>query len=1126
MSTKFFTNETSNSLYEKFEGVFSNNPNIHCFDVLVGYFRASGYFKIKDFLSRIPKVRILVGINVDSLIAGAQAKGLQFFNSDTQTREEFMRQTINDIQESNYDEETEKGILQLISDIISNRIEIRASVEKKIHAKIYIFRGEKFNPHTPASVITGSSNLTGRGLGTGNDYNYEFNVLLNDYDDVKFAYDEFERLWERAIPILNIDAETLKKNSFLNDAYTPFEIYIKLLIEYFGKRIEYDPYKIDFMLPDKYRKLKYQSDAANHGYYVMMKHNGFLLADVVGLGKTIIACMVIKKFIFENGMHTKILVVCPPAIQNNWLRTAKDFQIENNIKVLSLGKLEEIINPEKLGVGNAEDFDIIVVDESHKFRNDYTLMYQQLQLICKIPRKYADGSGDIRKKVILISATPLNNRPEDIENQLYLFQDKRFSTLENIPNRNLQDYFKPINEKYKKLASEPELNINKLKTLFNKLRNDIIEPLAIRRTRADIEKNPDYLQDLQSQGITFPKGGDPIELEYILDNKLAQLFFNTINVITGEDEHGNAIDPRIDYYRYRAIEYLKHKKDRDQYGNVTSISDRLAHIMRILLVKRLESSFTAFKHSLSRLSKAYANMIQMFKDDTVFIAPDLDINKLLEDGKTYEEIEEKITAKGNNNKKYRASDFKDEFLALLIADKKIVDGLLEKWQKIQIDPKLEEFKRHIKNTFFSKKRSVEGKLVIFTESKDTANELESVLIAAKKKTLNVSSANRKHLEADIRRNFDANLEEEEWLNHYEVIITTEVLAEGINLHRSNIIVNYDTPWNATRLMQRIGRINRIGSRAESYYVYNFYPSAEGDAEINLVSTAIRKLQAFHTAFGEDNKVFSALEEVGSVNITGTSIQQEESEVQKFLTELREFRKNNPKHFQKIKNMPLRSRAGRNIMKIDPAAIPAYDRDIPERYNLALASATFVKSDNHPGQFYLVNEANNIHELNFLEAAKLFKAAEGEEPIALHSLHHDQVNAAMQSFEATKQRLSDTTISRTQLSNVENKAITTLSLYVKHAPSEPQKRILRQTIDIIKSGAFASRSLPQEIISFHDQHANELANDKLTFFNKLFNQILDKYDISAYIKASDIHSVKPDVTHITNPAIVLSLSFNQ
>ena len=106
------------------------------------------------------------------------------------------------------------------------------------------------------------------------------------------------------------------------------------------------------------------------------------------------------------------------------------------------------------------------------------------------------------------------------------------------------------------------------------------------------------------------------------------------------------------------------------------------------------------------------------------------------------------------------------------------------------------------------------------------------------------------------------LMKDKWKNDYDMIVTTEVLAEGINLHRSNVIVNYDVPWNSTRLMQRIGRVNRIGSRAEKIYVYNYYPSAHGDDQIHLVNNALRKLQAFHTAFGEDNKIFSYLEEKG------------------------------------------------------------------------------------------------------------------------------------------------------------------------------------------------------------------------------------------------------------------------
>src|SRR5690606_22867197 len=161
--------------------------------------------------------------------------------------------------------------------------------------------------------------------------------------------------------------------------------------------------------------------------------------------------------------------------------------------------LHKILNEDNYSYSNADKFDLVVVDESHKFRNDYTEMYLALQEICKKPRSRPSENGDTRKKVILISATPLNNRPKDIENQLYLFQDKRNSTLENI--RNLQDYFKPLNEQYKKLAAEKTLNIKKLKTLFQKLREDVVEPLVIRRTRTDIEKNKEYLEDMKSQGI-------------------------------------------------------------------------------------------------------------------------------------------------------------------------------------------------------------------------------------------------------------------------------------------------------------------------------------------------------------------------------------------------------------------------------------------------------------------------------------------------------------------------------------------------------------------------------------------------------------------------------------------------
>ena len=662
MPTKFFTNQDDNSLLKKFEGVFTHVQSIRHFDALVGYFRASGYFKIRPFLNNIPKIRILVGINVDLLMKKYHDKGQLYLESPEETKSALLDDMIKNIQDADYDEVTENGIIQFIEDLISDKIELRAHPKKKIHAKVYIFRPAVLNEYAPCEVITGSSNLTNAGLGANPESNYEFNVSLRDYEDVKFACDEFEKLWDQAVPILKAEAEGIRKLTYIKDDFTPFELYIKMMIEYFGKRVDYDPYNIDLLLPPKYFRLKYQSDAANQGYAIMMKHNGFILADVVGLGKTIIASMIIKKFIYENGTHTKVLVVVPPAIEDNWRRTVKDFELDNHFRFITIGSLHKILNSENYHYPNPEEFDLVVVDESHKFRNDYTDMYIQLQEICKRPRIRPAENGDIRKKVILISATPLNNRPQDIENQLYLFQDRRNSTLENI--KNLQEYFKPINEKYKRLAAEKLLDIKKLKSLFQKLRDDVVEPLVIRRTRTDIENNKEYLEDLDAQGIIFPKVGDPIALYYNLDKDVSKLFFDTVSVITNLDENGNETDG-FGYYRYRAIEFLVKEEDKKLYGDVRSISGRLSAIMKTLLVKRLESSFFAFTQSLKRFQKAIDNMIHMFEDNRIFIAPDLDINKLLEEGLSYDEIEAKINDKGGNNKEYKKTSFDTKFVDYL-----------------------------------------------------------------------------------------------------------------------------------------------------------------------------------------------------------------------------------------------------------------------------------------------------------------------------------------------------------------------------------------------------------------------------------------------------------------------------
>ena len=202
MSTRFFTNDGENTLLNKFKGVFQHNRDIEFFDALVGYFRASGYFRIREHLDNVPKIRILVGIDVDKIIAKYNSKGLLFQGDSNQTLLEFINEAKEDIQSANYTKVVESGILQFIEDISSKKIEIKAHPTRKLHAKIYIFRPKIWNEHNQGKVITGSSNLSDSGLGGFEGSNYEFNVILESFDDVSFATTEFEKLWLEAIPII------------------------------------------------------------------------------------------------------------------------------------------------------------------------------------------------------------------------------------------------------------------------------------------------------------------------------------------------------------------------------------------------------------------------------------------------------------------------------------------------------------------------------------------------------------------------------------------------------------------------------------------------------------------------------------------------------------------------------------------------------------------------------------------------------------------------------------------------------------------------------------------------------------------------------------------------------------
>ncbi len=1037
MPSNFFTNQGDNTLYKKFVGVFDNMQNIEYFKSVIGYFRASGYFVMRKHFSDTLKVKIIAGINVDPFIALAQKQGLLFNLNAKDARQSFIEGVQNEILNAKYGKEIEDGILQLIADIADGRIEIRAHSSKKLHSKFYIFLSPNFNEHNHNVVIMGSSNLSAQGLGLENvAHNYEMNIELRDYENVKFANDEFERLWTESTPILTTDAPALIKKTYLETTPTPFELYVKFLIEFFDKNIVYDPDSIGDIPLKKFKKLSYQIDAVNQGYELLLKHNGFFLADVVGTGKTVMAALLAKKFIATNGPKTRILVVYPPALEKNWTETFKDFQVQNHTDFVTNGSLDKIIDG-KLKNGK-ERYDLILVDEAHKFRNHRSQQFENLQIICKSGRENIGGVEGFEKKVVLISATPLNNKPDDIYRLLTLFQEERNCNLPSVPENNLQKYFSPHIANYKMLIQQTPLNLDGIQQIFEDIRDKVVKDITIRRTRTDLQKNDRYREDLVAQGIVFPRVAEPFANEYALPHELAVLFVETANGIVDKN--------KIDFYRYQAIAYLTNEANLDAsknliYQNAITVSRSLAYIMQTQLIKRLESSFYAFKKSLNKITTSTLQMIEMYERDSVFIAPDLDISDLLNKGLTDEEIEVEILKIDDNkpkNRKFKQTDFKQGFIEGLKNDYEHLKALNQKWQAVEDDndPKWTVFRALLEPEYFSKEKNELGKLVIFTESADTLRYLTGRLNKETKyRVLSITSENRDREFERIRQNFDANFENTH-KNDFDIILTTDVLAEGINLHRANVIVNYDTPWNPTKLIQRLGRINRIGSRATKIYNYNFYPSEQGDNRINLRQKSLVKLQSSHSTFGEDNKIYSLEEIIDQFKMFDEKENGEADLRTEYLEWLRKFKAQNPERFEAIKKMPLKVRCVRKAAAAEH-------------------SIAFVKNGDFKN-IYIYKEGRS-YVVPFEKAVKIFEAPETEQGIVpVPEEHYGQINAILQQFEkdsTTPEMVggaADSSDARTQavMTNISNWLAGVLS-------TEDGKKSASSLLPLVKNGTYSN-----------------------------------------------------------------------
>ena len=1091
MSTKFFNNNAENTLFAKLRGIAAGMASFDRFLAVVGFFRSSGYFKLRQELGNVSEIKILVGINVDGIFR-QHNKALLMLADEDKAKEEYNEEFKQDILNSKYSKEVEEGILQMCDDLTSGRLQMRIHPTKNLHAKFYLCLPQEHNENTDGWVIMGSSNLSESGLGITQPPRYELNVAMKDYDDVAYCKNEFDTLWDEAVALTIDDVDSFKKQTYLGYQPTPYEIYIKVLIDTFGDQVEDD---FSIQLPDGVLDLKYQKDAVIQGYQMLMKHNGLFLADVVGLGKTMIATMIAKRFIEANGKGTSVLVIYPPALEENWKNTFKQFGIYKKAQFITNGSLNKILDGRDQYKAK-EEFDLVIVDEAHGFRSDSSGKYDELQKICKSACTNTGLLKSLQKKVMLLSATPLNNRPQDLLNQLLLFQNSQSCTIDGIPN--LKAFFAPHISAYNKLMQErDQRNITEdVDKIYEQIREKVIDKVTVRRTRHNIMNDPDYKKDLQQQGIVFPNILPPNELIYQLDEDTSKRFYDTLSFLTDEKN-----PMHLEYARYRAIEFLKPEL-KARYQNAEHIAHTLAGIYKVHMVKRLESSFYAFKRSLSTLLRITNDMIKMFEEGKVIIAPDLKVKDLQAKDMELDQIIELALEKGylESDILFKPEDFDPEFLKLLKDDKDVLEYLYDDWAKEDTDPKFDLFKQKLQEELFDSEINKEGKLVLFSESVDTLNYLYDKITKEldRKDVILVTSKNRGHNVKYVKENFDANAQVKD--NKYNIILTSDVLAEGVNLHRSNVIVNYDSPWNATRLMQRIGRVNRIGSVADSIYNFMFYPSQQGNEQIQLYENALVKLQGFHSAFGEDAQIYSREEIVKEFKMFDSNVRDSVDKKITLLRELRDLYNSDRRLYNKIKKLPMKSRVMRDISKHSGQSV------------------VFISSDVKT-EFYLVNSEHALP-IDFLEAVKYLKAKPEEQaaPFGDDTSHYDHVNMALNSYSAAViESRDDTTARRVDLDRTSLIANNFLRTMMRVTQDMDLKKNCDILMNYINDGVYAQ--LPRALKAIAGEFKNDKALMKQNEYkiSRQIDDLIEKYHTQTLTERNNRQDA-------SDPQIVISETF--
>jgi len=857
-------------------------PSAERVDILTAYFYFSGFSALADEL-KDKKIRILVGKAIDpgaiddlsSAMKIDPNVGLDTFQSRnylsltrTQKKNQYTESFINLFNKSalseSFDGTEDQRMQKIFEDKLKDgSLEIRMTNEQN-HAKAYILTNKpefSQNGDYKGNVFMGSSNFTYSGLvGQG-----ELNDKYLDNDNYGKYSSHFETLWTDSnaidIQVQNTpDAEDsflnqIQKKLWIHSTPDPYKIFIRVLNELYAEVEAEDIKSPASITGGKYSNLKYQLDAIRSGIDCVNKNNGVIVADVVGLGKSIIASAI------AYNLQMSTIIITPPHLKSQWQDYATRFKIPG-AHVESGGMIQHLHDR------YAKDSEpkLYIIDEAHRYRNELTDDYQWLHQLTR---------SNANNKILLLTATPYNNRPQDLFAMVKLFQTPSRSTINSVDNLGLR--FDDLIIQYRKLEKVGKKNLSEeVRTELQKLSRELrllIEPVVIRRSRIDLKEIKEYADDLKNQNIEFPEVVGPELVEYDL-GVIRQLYVDTLEKLTDTENGFNGA-------RYQSASYIKDRNEfLEKYGkffddlDLKTAQANLAVFMRRLLVQRFESSKYAFQSTLNKMIKSHEIILKWWDKGYVpirkkedLIDPDEleefdsidDINAQIESG---EEID--IEAIKKVALPIPREIFEDTFAVSVKNDLELLKSIKNSWFADGVtgsDPKQERTEKKLRELLTD---NPERKIVIFSGYADTAEYVARNLREhGFERTLLYTGSSGNELKKVVSENFDASYDSDQ-KNDYDIIVATDTLSEGFNLHRAGIVINYDIPYNPTRVVQRIGRINRINQKMfDKIYIYNFFPTDVGEDIANVKGISTLKMLLINNIVGSDTRTLTPDEDLKS-----------------------------------------------------------------------------------------------------------------------------------------------------------------------------------------------------------------------------------------------------------------------